>query len=172
MGRRSGFEGLITAVARGAARAARQAEMAHRRAMRDQERAIRAHERTLRQIDREQQAEKRAAAAAEREAKKRYVEDRIEEAADKTGEVEEFVALLGRVLEQTLEVDDTIDFQSLRISDSYPPFTPPANLTRSRPKPVLEDYLRHITKPGLIGQKLRWITRKYEQSVIEATASF
>jgi len=40
---------------------------------------------------------------------------------------------LRSVLEHTLTVNDTITFDSLRIKDQFPPFTPPLELTTTYP---------------------------------------
>src|SRR5688572_25802862 len=149
MGRRTGFGGFITAVARASARAAREAEAAQRRAIREHDRAVRAAERTARAAD-------RASVAAEREAKRRYAEDRMEEARDRTQEVEEFVQLLGNVLQQTLETDDRIDFDSLRVDESFPPFVPPGAHGRRPNAPERQTYIDSVAIPGRFRNLFSW----------------
>ncbi|MFB3882370.1 MAG: restriction endonuclease [Armatimonadota bacterium] len=51
---------------------------------------------------------------------------------------------LGQVLPQTLEVDDTISFDSLRLHDTFPAFTPPSDLARSLPAPELASFVRNL----------------------------
>lgn len=68
MGRRSGFGGLMTAMARDAARAQRQAEANQRRALRE-------YQRNLKQTERYRILQ-------EKEARQRYLEERVAEVND------------------------------------------------------------------------------------------
>lgn len=165
MGRRTGFGGFITAVARASARAAREAEAAQRRAIREHQRMIRAAERSSRMAD-------RASAAAEREAKRRYAEDRVEEARDRTQEVEEFVELLEGVLQQTLVTNDKIDFDSLRVDESFPPFVPPSAHARPYSAPERQSYLDSVQIPGRFGKMFSWVRDRYARELREASSRY
>src|SRR5918912_2398240 len=138
MGRRSGFSGLIAAAARDVARAQRQPEANYRRQVRERERASR-------------QAE-RARTLAMKEARQRYLEERAQEVEDRNRELAERMDELRSVLEHTLTVDDTITFNSLRIKDQFPPFTPPRELTTTYAQPVREQFLSAVKAPGLLGK--------------------
>src|SRR5206468_3517811 len=107
MGRRTGFGGLINAVARDLARAQRASVAVQKRAIREQERAQREHARAVRQHQRAQTAYNRE---QERDAKRQYLEDQVEAAADRTTALSGAVDELDAVLTQTLQVDDRIDF--------------------------------------------------------------
>src|SRR5258708_14659504 len=109
MGRRSGFGGLINAVARDLARAQRASVSAQKRAVREQESRRRQYERALRQQQRAQAAHTRE---MEREAKRQYLEDQMEAAADQTAAFSATVDELEAVLTRTLTADDRIDFES------------------------------------------------------------
>src|SRR4051812_35778018 len=132
MGRRSGFVGLMNAVARDAARAQRRAVADYNRQLRDQERARRASERYQRQLARDTERDRKQ---SEREAKQQYLEDRLQEAQDANDAGAVRVEELQAVLRQTLEVDDTINFGALRITEEFKPFKPPTRLTAQVPKP-------------------------------------
>src|SRR5882757_86376 len=110
MGRRSGFGGLINAVARDLARAQRASVAAHKRAVREGERAQREYARAVRQHERSQAARTRE---MEREAKRQYLEDQTETAADRNAALDVTIEDLGGILAQTLNADDRIDFNSL-----------------------------------------------------------
>ena len=55
----------------------------------------------------------------EKEVKQLYIQEQIEEAAEQTSELAQQMVELRSVLEQTLSVDDRIDFAALRMSDAY-----------------------------------------------------
>jgi restriction system protein len=158
MGRRSGFSGLIAAAARDAARAQRQAEANCRRQVRERERAVR-------------QAERSRALAA-KEARQRYLEERTQEVEDRNSELAERMDELRSTLEHTLNVDDTITFDSLRIKEQYQPFSPPRELTANYPRPLREQFLSSVKAPGLLGKLIPGAKAKHERAVGEAEARY
>ncbi|MCK7505054.1 MAG: hypothetical protein MZV70_13895 [Desulfobacterales bacterium] len=103
--------GLLSAMARDAARRQRQAESEMRRRERERKRAIR-QERSLSG----QQA---------RDAKQAYIEGRIEETGELNEDLQEAIEAISGVLKHTLSVDDTIAFDSLRIHETFPNFALP-----------------------------------------------
>lgn len=147
MGRRSGFGGLITAIAR-----------AERAAIAAQKRAIREQERQQRQQARAAREQQRAYAVRtrelEREAKRQYVEDQLEAATDRTAALAATTDELDRLLAQTLAVDDTILFDSLRVSEEYPPFNPPAQLAHAETEPAPSTWMIGIEPPGFFARLL------------------
>jgi len=98
MGRRSGFGSFMAAVARDAARAQRQAATNQRRLIREHERAMRQAERTR--------------ILAAKEARQRYLEERLQEVEDKNEAVNEYILELQGILDFTLSIDDIISFDS------------------------------------------------------------
>lgn len=148
MGRRSGFVGLMNAVARDAARAQRRAVADYNRQLREQERARRAAERYQRQLARDMERDRKQ---SEREAKQQYLEDRLQEAQDANDAAAARVEELQTVLQQTLEVDDTIDFGALRIAEEFKPFKPPTRLIAQVPKPQREQFTSRITPAAPVG---------------------
>ncbi len=137
MGRRSGFSGLINAMAREAARQARYAEADRKRRVRATAKAERDKQRTMVQL--------------QKEARIQYIEDRAIEADDMNEELEERIAELRGILAHTLEVDDTISFDSLRIKEKYKPFKPPAEVALPLQPPNKDNF---IAKPPSFFEKL------------------
>lgn len=148
MGRRSGFVGIMNSIARDAARAQRRAAADYNRQLREQQRAARAAERYHRQTQREWEKSQKQ---AEKEAKQQYLEDRLQEAQDKNDDLTARIEDLQSVLQQTLDIDDTIDFNSLRINEEFRPFAPPAQLTKQIPAPQKEAFLSKITLSKPVG---------------------
>jgi restriction system protein len=158
MGRRSGFSGLIAAAARDAARAQRQAEANYKRQIREHERAVR-------------QAERNRALAA-KEARQRYLEERLQEVEDQNSAIADRMEELHAILEHTLTVDDTISFDSLRIREHAPPFKPPNELTISRPVPSRDAYLSSIKPPTWFEKLIPGAQGKHQRALEEADAKY
>ena len=119
----------MKAVARDAARASREAETNYKRLLKAQAAQIKEAERQNR---REEIAERRLIAQTEKEikqlekeARQQYVADRIEESEEKNEANANYNRELNKILEKTLDIDDTIEFDSLRVMEEFPPFTPP-----------------------------------------------
>lgn len=167
MGRRSGFGGLISAVAR----AQRAGVAAQKRALREQERARREYARAIRQQQHSQAAYNRG---LEREAKRQHLEDQVEAADDRTSALAATVEDLETILLHSLEVDDRIDFTSLRLSERYPAFQPPPELTRTAIEPQRDWYIAMVQVPGFLArlipgandrhlEKVRLAENQYEE---------
>lgn len=103
---RTSFVGLLNSMARAAARQQRQAEAEHRRRLRTQLQAQRAAE--------------RARAIQTKEERQQHIEEQMAAAEERTMELTDRVNELRQVLQATLTVDDTINFDSLRITEPCP----------------------------------------------------
>jgi restriction system protein len=158
MGRRSGFVGIVSAIARDAARAQRQAQSA-------QLRAIRAQERYSRQLVRD-------AKQQEKEAKIAYTENRIAEAEDKNSDLALELEDLRSVLAKTLSIDDRIEFNSLKVSTNYEEFKPSTDLATPRPEPKLDEFLVKAKQPSGLGKILPGAGKRYEREKEKAIAEF
>jgi restriction system protein len=158
MGRRSGFGGLIIAVARDAARAQRQAEAAQRRQVRE-------YERSLRQAERNR-------ILSEKEARQRYIEERIQEVEDRNTELIERIEQLRSILPQTLTLDDTISFESLRIQEKFSPFKPPSTLTSTIPPPLVEPFLAVVKFPNWFQRLFPSTEAKHQAALAEAKEKY
>lgn len=165
MGRRSAIGSLVSAIAR----AQRANAAAHNRAVRDHARAVREHTRAVRQAERAQAKHNRE---MEREAKRQYLEDQLEEAEDQTAALAATIDAIDAVLSHTLDVDDSISFDSLRLPTTYPPFEPPAHLIRSMPKPDRDAYLAWVRPPGFFSRLLPGAEARYREALRVAEARY
>jgi len=157
MARRIGF---FAAIARDAARAQRQAER-HAELQRRMERRGRIEsERLTRQMERDGKR-------AEREAKQAYIEQRIEETQDKNEEIAERLDELKSILQHTLEVDDTISFNSLKMEEKYKSFQIPKDLKPADP-PVKDHFFKPIIQPNWFMMLFPWIKKRYEKELVYA----
>lgn len=121
MGRRSGVEGFLRAAGRAMATAER-----------NRQRSVRAAATQARQLERHQRMamaqQRRATAAAEKEAKAQYLVDRQAEADDLNAEIQDRLDGLQGLLAHTLRVDDRVSFSSLRNRIPFEVFKLPAEL--------------------------------------------
>jgi restriction system protein len=161
MGRRSGLAGLLVAISRDIARQQRLAEAERRRQERE---SIRAQRHAIRI----QKEETRLQKLAEKEERERYLEDRIEEVSEKNIELEERIQELKDILEDTLKIDDTINFDSLKIKDKYPSFNPPNQLATPLLKPIKEKYFSNIKKPSGFKKLIPRSEKKWQESMRKA----
>jgi restriction system protein len=165
MGRRSGIGGLVTAIAR----AQRASVAAHNRAVREEARAARAHARAVRQYERAQAAYNRD---MEREAKRQYLQDQLETAEDQTAALAATVDALDAVLSHTIEVDDCINFDSLRLPTTYPPFEPPPHLAHGRPEPRRDAYVSSVQTPGVLSRLIPGAEARHQEKLRLAEAQY
>ena len=129
-----------------AAKRAAQAERAqareYARAVREAERAQRQAERAATELARATAAERKA---AEREAKRLHEEARLAEVASLNAQLAEVADEIDSILAATLDVDDFVDLEKLRVKVNHPPFphadlevpTPTPEPISSPPKPQL-----------------------------------
>ena len=142
MARRSGFAGLINQIARDQARSQRQLIAEHNR-------QIRAHARYEKQLIQEHRQ-------SEKEARQQYLENRQEEANELNLELSERIRRLQTVLEDTLSVDDSIAFDSLRIRDDFAPIRLPVELTTPAREPQKANF-----QPRAIAKKVGFIEKLF-----------
>src|SRR4051794_10482638 len=126
MARRSSFASAIAQMQREAARAQAAQLRAQATAQRE---AVRAHA-----------AYQRALAANERESKRLYAESRQAEVAAMNEQLEARLVALDGVLAHTLDVDDRIEFASLKVKPSLPAWSHAA-LESPTAEPQLEQFL-------------------------------
>jgi restriction system protein len=158
MGRRSGIGGLVSAIAR----AQRASVAAQKRAVREHARAQREHARGVRQYERAQAAYSRE---MEREAKRQYLEDQIEAAEDQTAALAAAVDALDAVLLHTLEVDDSISFDSLRLPITYPAFEPLPHLVHRPAEPRRDSYVASVRPPGFFARLIPGAEARYREAL-------
>ena len=98
-------------------KAERARQRAARQVVRDQEKALRA-------LKRARQAKQRAARESEKERRRLHQEARAAEVEAMNADIEARLSDLSQVLQATLEVDDHIDFESLKVPFKPAPFSP------------------------------------------------
>jgi len=161
VGRNRGFTAALIQVQRQAEREARAQTAAERRATVEAERARRAYE--------------RARVADEKEQVRLYTEARVAEVAALNENLADDVAALERILRDTLDVNDFLDFESLKEVISQPPFDPgPLGIPEPPPDPTAFQPPPLGTAQKLVpGAKNRYMARfeagrqRYESAVHE-----
>jgi len=148
----------MKAVARDAARSSREAEMNRKRMLREQESQRKAAERQrkLAEIESRRQLAQteKERKQLEKEAKLQYITSRMEEVEDMNGSNSNYLLELNALLEHTLDIDDTIDFDSLRVRDEFPPFIPPQELASVTPAPDKQEFLKKVKPMGFLEKSL------------------
>ena len=124
----------MVAMARDSARAQRQAAA-------NQRRRIRERERNLRQLERFRVLE-------EKEARQRYLEERVEEVNEQNAAINETLTDLRTILEHTLIIDDDISFDSLRSRDKYPDFVIPKVISEPCSAPPRSRFFHNVKSPN------------------------
>jgi len=174
MARRS-TSSLMKAIARDAARAQRQAETNRGRLLREQAAQHKAAERQRKQAElkaRRQQAQTgREQKRLDKEAKEQYLDSRLEETEERNAELAERVTELGKVLEHTLDIDDTIAFDSLRVKDEFPDFMPPHELTTVVPPPDKQQFLKQVKPMGFLEGALA-MRGRYQREIQSAEQQY
>lgn len=175
-----GRGGLIGAVVRDIARAQRRAEAEQKRQERAQaaaaRAAARAHAQTMRQMERQAQTSRKDAerfkAQADKAARQQYLESRAEEVAQLNADLDASITDLRMLLEQTLDVDDTISFDSLRIRDSFPMVPPPQEMTQIPSPPERATFFADLKPPSALQKLVPGAQSRYQQEQQAAEARY
>lgn len=157
MGRRS-FVGLMNQMARESAREQRRAEAEQRRSLRAR-------------IQAERFAARRRTSEA-KEARLQHVESRIAEAEDATKELAARVEELNGVLAHTLSIDDTINFDTLKVDAQFPPFKPASEIASASAPPSKDGFAPSVKPPGFLGKVIPAFQRYYEREVNRADSEY
>ena len=160
MGRRGSF---LDSVMREAVRASRRAAAENqRRGLAQQRQQYRA------QI----QAEREGERSRIREEKQRFLEEREEEAGEKTNENHVRIAEFKEILKHTLSIDDAIDFSSLRTKDTYPLFSLPPEIAKPKDEPKKEDYLSGIKPQSILKKAIPGSAKRHQSKIDDAEAKY
>ena len=162
---RSGFAGIITAIAKDAARRQRLAAQADARAVKEQARAER-------EIARHARDDARAQKESAREAKQRAIDDQIAKATEDNNALALRLEELANLLDHTLSVNDCIAFESLRMPTEYPAFAPPDDLIRPIVAPDKSDYQPRVSEPKGLARLIPGAQRRYAEEQFEAERRF
>lgn len=165
----------MNAVARDMARIGREAEKNQKRLLREQEAQRRAAERQKKREEieakRQQAQSERERKQAEKEAKQQYISGRLEDIEEMNKTLANYNFLLTMILEHTLDIDDTIEFDTLRVNEEYPPFLPPEELTKTGFCPDKQDFLKKVKSMGFLESALR-MKGRYQREVQVAEAEY
>jgi restriction system protein len=118
------------------------------------------------EAQRKRREEERARAAATKAAAKHQVEQANKEVAKMNAHLEQRVETLKHLLKATLEVDDHVDFETLKDSTDLPPFEP-GSLDTPAPIPTYESPppFTQAPRPGFFGRlRPSWKTRYEEKA--------
>jgi restriction system protein len=152
MGRSSGFVGLISAMAREAARAERAQIAEARREEREHAHRIRAGARYAKE--------------AAKEARQRHLDACLAQAEEKTTRTVERREALAGLLEHTLSVDHTFSFAALKLPREFGAFAVPAELATAVDRPS-----EPVIPPATwFERNLPWFKRRNEARLAEARA--
>lgn len=166
---------LMKAVARDAARASREAATNRKRLLREQEVQRKAMERQRKQAEieaRRQLAQsERERKQLEKEAKQQYISSRMEETEEKNESIANYIIELSKILEHTLDINDTIEFDTLRVKEEFPSFIPPQELTIVVPRPDKQDFLKNVKSMGFLENALG-MKGRHQREVKAAEAQY
>jgi restriction system protein len=142
----------------------------HQREVERQQRlAEREQMRTLREAERARREYERAAAAEEKEKRRLYLESRLAEVDAMNEQLDAHVGRLETLLGATLDIDDFLDFESLKAEPEIPPFQPGA-LANPEPPPSLDTFMPEA--PGGLGKLVPGAKSKHAAAVEEAKAAY
>lgn len=155
--------------------AARQQEANQRMQEKLQKQLATQNERERKELERfakEQQIEfDREQKRLEKEEHEQYLADRLEETSDANDELVAKVKELQEILNFTLDIDDTIDFQTLRFTDEYEVLNPPAEVSQAKPKPENRTFTGSVKILGLI-EKTLGMKSRFERRMASAEARY
>jgi len=147
--------GTLNSMARSAARAQREREIAARKLAQEKLRHVHA-------------AEREAKLQAKND-RQQYLVARAEEAEDSTNELQARIESLSGILSHSLTVNDTISFASLRMSEAYEAQPVPQELVTLQHPPTKTTFFSAIKKPSFV-QNALGLNRKYKQALQAAKA--
>jgi len=169
MGRRRGFFAEMQHQAKLAEQRQRVAARQHETAVRQAATARRAAERAQLAAERASEQDRKR---LEREAAQAYAAARVAEAEDLTASLQVQIAELEEILRATLEVDDWVDLESLRVVAEHPSFNRPDLETPTPlPAPIPDPPLPVKQEPevikGLFGRK-----QKHQEAIAAAEQQY
>ena len=164
MGRRRGFFAELQ----------HQQRLAEQRQRREYNAAVQAHNRAVREAERAQREYDRAVAAADRESRTAYAAARRAQAERRTAQALDVFEQIDSILAATLDVDDYVDLESLKLTVGHPPF-PRADLMTSLPKPALNRAPaepQFVPPPPPTGLSKVFSKQKHAQETAQAHAAW
>ncbi|KAA9005482.1 restriction endonuclease [Paenibacillus spiritus] len=162
------FGSTVNKIIKETAKAQRAAERSRNAAIREQERHLRLQRQYERENERVIKQSIREQKAYEKEQKALYIEGRKEETNDLNAEVLYRINEFKSIISETLNVDDTISYETLYKKDEYPAYVEPyVKPVPENPVPLRENYFTRVTmKPSFI-EKISGLGKKARLRVIE-----
>ena len=145
-------------MARDAARAQRQAEANQRRALRE-------YQRNLKQVERYRILQ-------EKEARQRYLEERVAEVNDQNALITETIGELRTILDHTLTLDDAISFDSLRRGEQVPDFVVPKVISKSYEEPARGRFFDTVKSPNWFMNLFAAVRARHQSELESAENSY
>jgi len=155
---------ILNALARESARNQRDYQRSLREAERERIRQIRESERAHRAAEKERQMD-------EKERKANYEQSRSEDAEDRTAQLATRVGELRDVLGHTLMVDDTISFESLRITEPFRAPTIPHAIAQPHRTPRKDEFVARV-KPKSFMERALGLSKRYKNDKMAALQQF
>jgi restriction system protein len=173
-----GIEGLIFAVAREIGRQQRIAAARHKAQQREQIRQLREYERDQARLEANRRRELKSALVQQqtrqrelsKQAKEQHCYEQELKVFSLNQAIAELMGQLSSILSATLDVDDRIDFDSLRISDEPPKLT--ARHQSDDPIPQKHAYLERVIRPSRLALMRPSRRRAYEDDLARASSEF
>lgn len=100
---------------------------------------------------------KKEQALADQVALQRYLEARADEVQGLNTDLAARISVLGRILEHTLNVDDTISFATFRIMEEFRPFWSPGELHTHLREPDRRTYVGQAVRPSSLQTMQRYV---------------
>jgi restriction system protein len=139
-----------------------------RETARRQRQAAQAEQARIRANDLAIKQELKRRALADKEAKQQYIESRIQETEEANYELLCKLKEISSILEKTLNIDDKIQFDKLRIADEYHKFELPTNLQEEVAFTRRDEYFSKLPKPSGIEKLVPGWEKRYQKRVEEA----
>ncbi|TPN81633.1 restriction endonuclease [Mesorhizobium sp. CU2] len=169
MARRGGFERFVMSMAREVARQQRASATAQRMQIRENERFQKQQEREAQRLQKHFLMSQRE---AERAAKLQYLEDREEEANYETQAINDSLDRLRNVLQDTLSVDDTISFDSLRVHEKPPTLSISKSVLNGSEAPKLENFRAQVAQPSGLAKLIPGAKSRYANALTDADSRY
>jgi restriction system protein len=157
MARYRSYQSVMSAVAREEARRIREQQQAQVRAERESIREAKQKER-----DRVLQA---------KEQKQRYLDARVQEVDDLNKDLQRILDELANLLNYTLNINDAIEFATLRVHEPLVLEPIPDTLMRSTPAPNKEEYFQQVKPQGFL-EKVLGLKGRYQRELAAAEEQY
>jgi len=124
-----------------------------------------AYEKAKRQAEAEKRRQERA---LQKHLKWQYLREQVEDVDKLNKKLNGKIIELQSLLDQSIKLNDTEIFESLRIRDEFPPFNPPQYLTTPNPIPQKETFFSSCKPLGFWGRIIPGSKNRYKCKLLRA----